>query len=265
MTEPIPDLPEPSASHGTRHRVLGIVVSTMLHLSAVIALVAVSIQSWHWDATAAGERRVIYARVAKADESELTEPEVRIVTAPDEGTGVMIERLSDEARQRSEQENLDRLEKLSERLDSVSSPKSVDTVADAFQTLAGTQARAERPADEPDAGKFDFDTGQFHDVRREATDDGRFQYLCILVDAEGRSTEVVMTEAEGKTAYETMQQIKRNPLLEQVYRRIAMPLFDKMLAAAREPATAAEDLSHDPPAAVDAKGVPPEEPTGSSH
>jgi hypothetical protein len=62
-----------------------------------------------------------------------------------------------------------------------------------------------------------------------------------------------------------MQRIKANPLLEQVYRQIAMPLFDQMLGAMKQAAAAgarlqqaAEDVTEDtPPGASDPLDSPP--------
>jgi hypothetical protein len=55
----------------------------------------------------------------------------------------------------------------------------------------------------------------------------------VLLDALGRTWEVELSEAEGAPLYELMQRIKRSPLLESVYRRIAMPLLDQILGKAK--------------------------------
>ena len=46
--------------------------------------------------------------------------------------------------------------------------------------------------------------------------------------------EIEVSEQEGEPIYETMQRIKANPLLEQVYRQIVMPLLDQLMAAVRQ-------------------------------
>ena len=58
--------------------------------------------------------------------------------------------------------------------------------------------------------------------------------MTVLLDAEGRTLEVEVSEQEGKPIYETMQRIKANPLLEQVYRQIVMPLLDQLMAGVKQ-------------------------------
>jgi hypothetical protein len=42
-----------------------------------------------------------------------------------------------------------------------------------------------------------------------------------------------LTASEGEAIWEIMQRIRRHPLLESIYRQIAMPLMDQMIAASR--------------------------------
>jgi hypothetical protein len=51
--------------------------------------------------------------------------------------------------------------------------------------------------------------------------------------------EVPLSEAEGEPIYSLMGKIKANPLLEQIYRQLAMPLLDEMVKAERAATAAA--------------------------
>lgn len=130
---------------------------------------------------------------------------------------------------RSAPENLDRLDQMSQRLNQVSSPSSVGELAGVFQQFVGSKQRAHQPVEPSTPGEFDHGTAQFHDVKRYAKEPHGWRYVAVLLDAAGRTIEVDMDELEGERAYVTLERIKTNPLLEQVYRQILMPLLDKML------------------------------------
>ena len=85
-------------------------------------------------------------------------------------------------------------------------------------------------------GEFDHDTAELHDVQPAAAG-SRWLALprCALLDAEGRTLEVDVDPAAGEQLYVTLEKIKANPLLEQVYRQIAMPLFDQLLGCRQIP------------------------------
>ncbi len=102
--------------------------------------------------------------------------------------------------------------------------------------MLGTQSRVDHPKVLSSPAVFDVDTAQFHDIRRETTPASSWRYVCILIDAQGYLFEVEMNAEDGRRLYETMQRVKQSPLLERVYRQIAMPLLDQMLHSARETA-----------------------------
>jgi hypothetical protein len=249
----MPDNPFSNLAHSERrlpvYRFHGLAASMVVHLAAASVLLAASVRPWYFDEWAAREARVLYVTTAEAVPDQPAEIEVQAISDPTEVTDSMltekIDQLAEEASRRTDQENLEQLDQLSERLNEVTSESSINRMAGAFQAILGTKARADRPAEQPVSGDFDFDTAQFHDIRCEATDGGASRYLAMLVDAEGRSLEVEMNADDGQRVYQTMQRIKQNPLLEQVYRKIAMPLFDQMLAAARQTAQAARSASQD--------------------
>ena len=137
------------------------------------------------------------------------------------------------AQQRPIEEQHDRLQELTKRLNSVSTEQSVDELTGRLQQALGTTSRATAPKEKPASGPFDTKTAQLHEVRREEMTDGEFRYLVVLVDAAGRSFETELGPAEGEQLYRTWQLIKKNPLLERVYRGVVMQLLDKLLSSNR--------------------------------
>jgi hypothetical protein len=142
-------------------------------------------------------------------------------------------RLIREAEETSQEDNLDKLAQLSDRLAQSSSEQSVSDINARLAKVLGTAERAEVPAAEPVAGEFDFGTAQLFDVQRIANEQGEFTYTATLVDAAGRKFESPMTADQGASAYRTMQIVKSNPLLEKVYRGVVMSLMDELLKAAQ--------------------------------
>lgn len=230
-----------SARTFVRYRASGVMVSCVLHASLLAILLASSFHPWWFDAWNARQSRTIHVTMGEGPtslDSEQENPDVRIVTTPSEVTPEMVrQRLDDivtETEETDDEESLQRLDQLSGRLSQLSSQDSVDAMAGTLQSLLGTSPRATQPAEEVVDGEFDFDTAQFHDVRRYSNDAGGYSYVTVLLDAEGRTIETEMDQVDGERIYQTMQRIRANPLLEQVYRRIAMPLLDQILATAKK-------------------------------
>jgi hypothetical protein len=224
----------------TGYRSHALAVSAIVHGIVLGGLLLGSVRRWHVESWEAREARVLYVSAADGQAEEAAGAETVVASGasrmPDAAVQDRIEEAADQARQRSDQENLERLKRLGEGLNDVSSDASIDRMAGALHRMLGTKRRADQPAAEPVGGGFDFDTAQFHDVRREVTDEGTWRYWTTLIDARGRLFEVEMSAEEGPRVYETMQRIKQNPLLERVYRKIAMPLLDQMLINARQTA-----------------------------
>jgi hypothetical protein len=220
------------------HRFHGLALSTLVHAAAAGVLLLTSVGWWHaFETPSTPEARVLYVAAPESKPDEAVKTPSITVSEPGRVTGAMvrdrIQESVDQAHQRSDAKNLDHLERMGKRLNEVSSPASIDRMAGVVHQMLGTTPRADQPVGELLGGIFDFDTAQIHDVRREAAVDGVWRYVCILIDAEGRVCEIDMNAEEGQRVYQAMQRIRQNPLLEQVYRRIAMPLFDQMLNTAR--------------------------------
>lgn len=145
-----------------------------------------------------------------------------------------LNEIVEDAEELDDDEKLANLEAQVNRLNALATEESVDQLVPRIQQWFGTEARASKPATEEVEGPFDSDTAQFHEVRRLETASGRFQYVGVMVDAQGRTLEVEMDAEQGKKSYDTMQLLKDNPLADRVYRRMAMPLLDKMIQARKQ-------------------------------
>jgi hypothetical protein len=135
----------------------------------------------------------------------------------------------------TKEEKFQQLQALSGQLDRLSTAESVEAVTTRLAALLGTDTRAQQPAAEPVPGEFDFDTVQMHDVKRSGDGRGGFDYVGILLDAEGHTMETPLPPTEGEQLYRVMELVKSNPLLERVYRGLAMSLLDKLLKPTAAP------------------------------
>lgn len=129
----------------------------------------------------------------------------------------------------SEERKLSELERNVRRLEQVASERSITELGEAIRAATGLEERASLPAAPAVGGNFDFDSAQFHDVSRQADEEGKWVYQSILIDSKGRTIEVDLSESEGKTAYETMQMVKASPFAETIYRSMVMPMLDKLI------------------------------------
>ena len=142
--------------------------------------------------------------------------------------------LADASRKRSEEENLNELDKELARLAELSNPESIDQIATRFEGWFETPQRKAGESTSVLQGKeiseFDANTAQILDIRREKTDNGEWKYISIMTDAKGRRLEVELDSPEAESTYNTIKRLKSNPLADKLYQRIVMPLFDKMLS-----------------------------------
>lgn len=228
-----------------RYRRCGWAISFAVHAALAGGLLAGSSLPW-WAADGAGRNaRTIHVTMAAGETAEepppQAPPEVRIVSDPADVTADMVRnRLQEviaESEAMPEADKLAKLDLLSERLQDVADEQSLRRLSGTMQALLGTKPRATQPAREGPRGEFDFDTAQFHDIQRHPKQPAGFRYVTILLDGEGRTLEVEVSEPEGRPVYEAMQRIKANPLLEQVYRQIVMPLLDQLMAGVKQAQT----------------------------
>ncbi len=185
------------------------------------------------------------AIVEPSEPAPPAEPE--IVSKPGEKAKDTVKRVLEEqtkaAAERTDEENLGELEKQGERLKQVSSEETINQIVDQFHSWAGTEERAAEPVEETpmqteetvSSANFDVETAQFHDVKKiKSETTGKVTYQAILLDAQGRTMSMELPTSEGEKLYPMFKQMKQNPLMAQIYRKIVMPLIDKQLKNLRE-------------------------------
>ncbi len=138
-----------------------------------------------------------------------------------------VQKLVTAANSRDENENRSVLAEKAKELNRVSSDQSLEQLESILSDALQLQHRETQPVANPPSGRFDAKSAQIHTIRRESDDAGNPRYISTLVDAQGRSMELEMTQEEGESVYETMKIVQENPLLEKVYRRFVMPAMDK--------------------------------------
>jgi len=230
------DSDEGVAHSRKRPLIAGALVSFFLHTITIVSLIVVPYLIWLWNLARSLESEpqiTIISAVQDEQPETPPAPAVELVaevrSADEIPVPEIVEKEIEKAKQKTSEENVDDFIKQAGRLERISDAESVEAMADKFHKWLGTKERASQPAEEEVAGSFDFDSAQIHDVKREPKEDGTWKYICVLVDAEGRTMETELDEIEGEEQYRTFQRLKKFPLAEKVYREIAMPLLDKIL------------------------------------
>ncbi len=175
---------------------------------------------------------------------------------PREQIEASIETQIEAAESLSDERKLTELEKNLGRLESIASE---DSVREVTATIAGSLGLepGPRPAEQPPAGAFDPDSAQILEVNRVQGPDGRWRYTSLLVDADGRTQEVPLTESEGESAYKTMQTLKQYPIADGIYRQLVMPMIQGMIEASEKAQQAARQAEPMQPQAADDLPITP--------
>lgn len=192
------------------------------------------------DPTAAAVADLHIAELAAVD---ITPELARKLLSPDDSDDVeaanwVLARVTQEiaaAEKLSQEEQYQRLEQLTGTLNAVGTEPGVEEATAQLAKLLSTKPRATEPAKDPPPGEFDLDSAQLYDIKRTDNGSGGFTYAAVLLDAEGRTLESELTEAEGEQLYRTFELMKANPLLARVYRGVVMGLLDKLLRPAGTP------------------------------
>lgn len=128
------------------------------------------------------------------------------------------------------EQQLQKLQAASKRLSQLSSDKSIGEMSEQLRKAFDLSERATQPAaGAVETARFDPESAQLHDVLKEVNDDGSDRYVAVLLDAQGLTSTIPLSDEEGKKLHRVMQLMKSNPLLERVYRELAMPLLDQLL------------------------------------
>ena len=270
--------------------------SLILHASVVSLLGMTAIPNWwtshpeyvltaSWGETVAG----------RSDDASPTEaeppstPAVVVKSNPSEAARenfrAQVEAAVKAAETTPVENRLNELDSLADRIDQVSSAKSIGQLSARIHNWLGLQPRAAAPrndtalpttdrsasasasdqAADPQPGaltnerdttsradesttaaevseireaissEFNYETAQLHEITRTPATDGSsgsaWEYQGVLLDAEGRTRHIPLSESEGAPLYQLLQRIRANPLLESIYRQLAMPLLDQLIHA----------------------------------
>ncbi|MEE8452695.1 MAG: hypothetical protein V3R99_12295 [Thermoguttaceae bacterium] len=222
---------------GKRHLRGGLIVSLLFHVAVVIDLLIY--RPWRQEkpavdspqrgttaATASSDAAADHATAAKNPLNLRTKP---IPRATADQIAAKLAETIDRSEQLTEEDNLDELDEQIRRLEQVASQESIDQLSNRFQGWLKTRPRVTAPAETPIEGHFDLATAQLLEVKRTRDADGEWTYRAVLIDARSRTTEAPMDPAKGARAFRTLQLLKTSPLAESLYRRITLPLLDKML------------------------------------
>ena len=136
-----------------------------------------------------------------------------------------VKRLSDDAK-------LTELEKNLRRLESITTEASVQEITTTIANSLGLEPGPE-PSEQQSSQPFDHDTAQLHDVLRNRSDSGSWEYEFVMVDAAGRTQTVPMTAAEGEPVYEAFDKMKQYPMAAGIYRQLVMPMIQKLIEASK--------------------------------
>lgn len=225
----------------------GWAISAIFHLALVGLLIWAPFQLWN------SSQKPVQTAAASNDGSQDNTAGPEQKSAPKK---TIAERLDPEQVQQAVQQKIKEqqdlppekrqqvLEENAKRFERMSNEESVDQMAKKFQDWMKTPPRATKPADNPPPGRFNHKTAQMYDLTRAKNDQGKWEYSCVLLDAEGRTMTIPPEHFDqqlGKDLYPTFEVMKENPLTRQVYEQIVMGLFDEMLK--EEESNAAEGKS----------------------
>lgn len=219
----------PSSRSVTRRR--AVLFSVLVHLSLLIVMLCWYVPNHLETAGQIGKARLKTAAPQQAILEEVTHmPPSAGENIPSEQIQASLKSAIGEAETLSADLQLSELENKLERLNSISSPASVQ---DTTQKIATTLGLPSGPTPNSRAvdGSFDINTAQIHDVIRSRDNNGAWVYQSVLVDAAGRTQEVNLPTSEGEVSYSTFQQLKNFPNAEGIYRQVVMPMLQNMLNA----------------------------------
>ncbi len=239
---------ETSPQEGSSHSLLSktLILTTPIYVLLLALLAYVPYRAWmnRWDPNPA---EGVAQREKAAEEPALSSPDPKPQRPaqpphdPNDGTTVSaeevrvkLESIQKRVDQMDDQEKLETLDRVGNRLEQISSQESVTQMAGQMKEWLGTSKRASRPAEEPVEGEFDTSTGQIHELRRSKTDRGE-EYVAVLLDAQGRTLETPISQDVGRRLYPVFETIRKYPLLEGVYREVVMGLLDEVLKERKAP------------------------------
>ncbi len=227
-----PDNASPPARPVVRNRRRAILISVLFHAVLLFALLWWYIPRRSNTAASSSKQSALSGSSGQAP---VKEPRLLAATSgehvPSEQIKASLESAMEQTDGLSNERKLSELEKNLNRLNSISSPESIQATTDKIAETLGL-ASGPSPSPSPAQGPFDTGTAQIHDVTRTRQENGSWSYHSMLVDKDGRTQSVELTEAEGEVTYSTFQQLKKFPMAEGIYRQLVMPMLQSVLDAA---------------------------------
>ena len=233
MFEPDNASPTETANpSGDRNRRRSVLISVLFHVALLVGLLCWYIPHRSASPPSAAKQSVLSGSIGRGPVSTPRSlPATSGEDIPAEQIKASLESAMDQTNGLSSEQKLSELEKNLRRLNSVSSPESIQDTTDKIAETLGLSS-GPTPSSTPADGMFDTGTAQIHDVTRTRQENGSWAYHTVLVDNEGRTQNVELGEAEGEVTYNTFQQLKKFPMAEGIYRKLVMPMLQSVLDAA---------------------------------
>lgn len=232
MTHPKPAMSRRHPTSRSKWRP-ALLVSLAVHAVLLLAMVWYAPRDWFARADLAGEVAEAPTPAERPESPPAPRPE-RSPPAdevPPDQVQESVESQIQRAAELPAERQLTELERNLERLEGISNEESVQAVSETIAGAMGIDSDQYAPRETPAPGPIDADTAQIETVARESDDAGGFRYEAVLIDQEGRTLTVPLTEAEGERLYRTFETIKRYPFAEGIYRQLVMPIVQRMLKA----------------------------------
>ena len=151
------------------------------------------------------------------------------VDIPSEQIQASVESQIEQIEKVSEEQKLSELDRNLERLNRIVDEESIPELTSAVAQAMGIDStQYANQSIKPD-GPLDTTTAQIEDVKRNKRDDGSWSYTAIMVDADGRRSEVPMSKVEGESVYQTFEKMNQFPMAKGIYRELVMPMLQKMM------------------------------------
>lgn len=124
------------------------------------------------------------------------------------------------------------LEQMAARLEKISSEERVEQMGSLIRDVLQVPERKLPASEDPPEGSFDHRSAQFDDVRKVEDENGKIVYEADMVDSAGRRMTVPLDAADGEEMFRLFEAMRKYPLLETIYRNLAMSVIDKLMSEA---------------------------------
>ncbi len=199
-----------ASSNPSSLRAVAIRASMLFHLALAVVLASWYLPSLQSQPAVAESKRPDQAPPSEAASSTAPLPATALPAAnvPDEQIKSSLTSQIQSAAEKSDQRKLKELAEVTERMQQIVKPESIDGLVESIGRSVGvdTKMYADKPPVE--GTKFNPNTAQLTSVERKQGPDGSWTYEALMVDANGNRSTVPMPAAEGASAYDAFEKIK---------------------------------------------------------